>query len=76
MFNFQSLVNPMKEVRAYIQPFALGSLLQSLDETPIFSVTVSEHEGFGRKNIEPGDGKVYVIDGSKDGRIWRGGYAA
>ena len=76
MFNFQSAVNLIKEVRAYIQPFVLGSLLQNLDDIPDFPVAVSEYEGFGRKNVDPGDGNAYVIDGLKDGEIWRGGNAA
>lgn len=76
MFNFQSAVKPMKEVRAYIQPFALGYQLQNQEDIPDFPVTLSEYEGFGRKNVAPGDGKVYVIDGLKDGKIWRGGNAA
>ena len=44
----------MKEVRAYIQPLALGSLLQNRDDIPDFPVTVSVYEGFGRKNVGPG----------------------
>jgi hypothetical protein len=71
MFNFQFAVKPMKEVRAYIQPFALSSLIQNLDDIPGFPLTVSGCEGF-----DPGDGKVYVIDGLKDGEFWRGRYAA
>ncbi len=65
MFDYQVTVNPMKEVRTYIQPFAFGSRIQKLDDIPGFPVTVSKYEGFGRENVEPGDGK-----------IWRGEHAA
>ena len=65
----------MKEVRAYIQPLALGSLLQNRDDIPDFPVTVSEYDGLGRKTSGQVEGKVYAIDGFKDGNIWRDEYA-
>ncbi len=65
MFDYQVTVNPMKEVRTYIHPFALGSQIQKLDVISGFLVTVSKYEGFDRENGEPGDGE-----------LWRGQYAA
>ena len=65
----------MKEVNAYIQPLALGSLLQNRDDIPDFPVAVSEYDGLGRKASGQVEGKVYAIDGFKDGNIWRDEYA-
>ena len=65
MFDFQTTVNPMKEVHAYIQSFALDSLIQKLDDISGFTIILSKPGGFGRENIEPGDRK-----------IWRGEHAA
>ena len=65
----------MKEVRAYIQPLALGSLLQNRDDIPDFPVIESEYDGLGRKTSGQVKGKVYMIDGFKDGNIWRDEYA-
>ncbi len=42
----------MKEIRAYIQPFMLPKLTQTLLEIPNFpGMSVSDCEGFGRKKI-------------------------
>jgi hypothetical protein len=57
MFNFQSAVNPMKEVRAYIQPLALGSLLQNLDDIPDFPVTVTSTRASAGKTSDQVKGR-------------------
>ncbi|CAL1238922.1 P-II family nitrogen regulator [Candidatus Methylocalor cossyra] len=45
----------MKEIRAYVQPFVLGRLVQVLTEIPGFpGLSVSDCEGFGRDRIEAG----------------------
>lgn len=42
----------MKEIRAYIQPFMLAKLTQTLLEIPNFpGMSVSDCEGFGRKKV-------------------------
>ena len=45
----------MKEIRAYIQPFVLGRLVQNLLEIPNFpGMSVMDCEGFGYKQVEAG----------------------
>lgn len=66
----------MKEVSTYIQPFALGSLLQNLEDISCFPVSLIEYKGFGRKIAGLGHGKVSAIDVFKNKEIWKGGYAA
>jgi nitrogen regulatory protein PII len=45
----------MKEIRAYIQPFMLAKLTQTLLEIPHFpGMSVSDCEGFGRVKIISG----------------------
>lgn len=45
----------MKEIRAYVQPFALGKVVQALLEIPDFpGMTVMDCEGFGRRQVEAG----------------------
>ncbi|MFA6051891.1 MAG: P-II family nitrogen regulator [Methylobacter sp.] len=45
----------MKEIRAYIQPFMLSKLTQTLLEIPNFpGMSVSDCEGFGRKKVVEG----------------------
>jgi nitrogen regulatory protein PII len=45
----------MKEVRAYIQPFMLAKLTQTLLEIPNFpGMSVSDCEGFGRVKVIKG----------------------
>jgi nitrogen regulatory protein P-II 1 len=47
----------MKEIRAYIQPYVLGRLVQVLAEIPEFpGLSVSDCEGFGRDRVEAGSG--------------------
>lgn len=42
----------MKEIRAYIQPFMLAKLTQTLLEIPHFpGMSVSDCEGFGREKV-------------------------
>jgi nitrogen regulatory protein PII len=42
----------MKEIRAYIQPFMLAKLTQTLLELPHFpGMSVSDCEGFGREKV-------------------------
>lgn len=42
----------MKEIRAYIQPFMLSKLTQTLLEIPNFpGMSVSDCEGFGREKV-------------------------
>jgi nitrogen regulatory protein PII len=42
----------MKEIRAYIQPFMLSKLTQTLLEIPHFpGMSVSDCEGFGREKV-------------------------
>ena len=65
----------MKEVHAYIQPLALGSLLQNRDDIPDFPVIVSEYDVLGRKTSGQVEEKVYVIYGFNDENIWRDEYA-
>lgn len=49
----------MKEIRAYVQPFILGRLVQALAEIPGFpGLTVSDCEGFGQDRSEAGSGFV------------------
>ncbi len=66
----------MKEIRAYIQSSALASLVKTQNGIPICPMTVSEHEGLCRENIEPDSGKIYVADVLNRGKIWRGGDAS
>ena len=45
----------MKEIRAYIQPFALGRVVQSLMEISGFpGMSVMDCDGFGRSLVEEG----------------------
>ena len=45
----------MKEIRAYVQPFALGKVVQALLEVPDFpGMTVMDCEGFGYRQVESG----------------------
>jgi nitrogen regulatory protein P-II 1 len=45
----------MKEIRAYIQPFMLSKLTQTLLEIPHFpGMSVSDCEGFGRVKVVSG----------------------
>lgn len=45
----------MKEIRAYIQPFVLGRLVQTLVEIPGFpGMSVMDCEGFGHHRVEAG----------------------
>jgi nitrogen regulatory protein PII len=45
----------MKEIRAYIQPFMLSKLTQTLLEIPHFpGMSVSDCEGFGRVKVVAG----------------------
>lgn len=45
----------MKEIRAYIQPFALGRVVQSLMEIRGFpGMSVLDCDGFGRSLVEEG----------------------
>jgi nitrogen regulatory protein PII len=45
----------MKEIRAYIQPFMLAKLTQTLLEIPNFpGMSVSDCEGFGRVKVVKG----------------------
>ena len=45
----------MKEIRAYLQPFALGKVVQALLEVPDFpGMTVMDCEGFGYRQVESG----------------------
>ena len=45
----------MKEIRAYVQPFALGKVVQALLEIPDFpGMTVMDCEGFGYRQVESG----------------------
>ncbi len=45
----------MKEIRAYVQPFVLGRLVQSLMELPGFpGMSVLDCDGFGRVLIDSG----------------------
>jgi hypothetical protein len=62
MFEFQSIVNPMKEVHPYIQHFTVGSQVQKLDDIPSFPITLNKYEGFGRENIEPGERKNWRVE--------------
>jgi nitrogen regulatory protein PII len=49
----------MKEIRAYVQPFVLGRLVQALADIPGFpGLTVSDCEGFGQDRIEAGSGFI------------------
>lgn len=45
----------MKEIRAYVQPFVLGRLVQSLMEIPGFpGMSVVDCDGFGRVLVDSG----------------------
>ena len=45
----------MKEIRAYVQPFVLGRLVQSLMELPGFpGMSVLDCDGFGRVLVDSG----------------------
>ncbi|MEY4685163.1 MAG: hypothetical protein RLZ25_1622 [Pseudomonadota bacterium] len=45
----------MKEIRAYVQPFVLGRLVQSLMEIPGFpGMSVLDCDGFGRVLVDSG----------------------
>ena len=45
----------MKEIRAYVQPFVLGRLVQSLMEIPGFpGMSVTDCDGFGRLLVDSG----------------------
>lgn len=45
----------MKEIRAYVQPFVLGRLVQSLMEIPGFpGISVMDCDGFGRDLVDSG----------------------
>jgi nitrogen regulatory protein P-II 1 len=45
----------MKEIRAYVQPFVLGRLVQSLMEIPDFpGMSVIDCDGFGRVLVDSG----------------------
>lgn len=45
----------MKEIRAYVQPFVLGRLVQSLMEIPDFpGMSVVDCDGFGRVLVDAG----------------------
>ena len=45
----------MKEIRAYMQPFVLGRVVQALLEIPGFpGMSVMDCEGFGHKQVEYG----------------------
>lgn len=45
----------MKEIRAYVQPFVIGRLVQSLMEIPGFpGMSVSDCDGFGRVLVDSG----------------------
>jgi hypothetical protein len=66
----------MTEVIIYIQPLALCSLLQNPEEIPGFPVSLIMHKGFGRKVIWNAYRKVSVIDGFKNRKTRKGGYAA
>jgi nitrogen regulatory protein P-II 1 len=45
----------MKEIRAYVQPFVLGRVVQSLLEIPGFpGMSVLDCEGFGRNPVDAG----------------------
>jgi len=47
-------VHPMKEIRAYIEPFMLSKVTQALLEIPDFpGMSVSDCEGFGQANLSP-----------------------
>lgn len=65
----------MKEARAYIQPFALSSPVQNLDDLPGFPLTANENQGLNRENVNPGDGRTTVIVGLKDLKFLRSRHA-
>ncbi len=45
----------MKEIRAYIQPFVLGKVVQMLSEIPGFpGMSVMDCEGFGHQQVGAG----------------------
>lgn len=45
----------MREIRAYIQPFILGRIVQSLLEIPHFpGMSVTDCEGFGHQQVSDG----------------------
>jgi nitrogen regulatory protein PII len=45
----------MKEIRAYVQPFVIGRLVQSLMEIPGFpGMSVIDCDGFGRVLVDAG----------------------
>lgn len=53
----------MKEIKAIIQPFMLGKVIQALKEFPdLPGVTVSEVKGFGRSRA--GNATEKVIEGT------------
>jgi nitrogen regulatory protein P-II 1 len=50
---FRAESYPMKEIRAYIQPFVLGRVVQALLEIPGFpGMSVLDCEGFGRNLVD------------------------
>jgi|SRR5689334_22816424 len=52
---------PMKEIRAYIQPFMLSKVTQALLEIPDFpGISVSDCEGFGGEKVIDRDFTPYL----------------